>query len=231
MDTRSLTIRNIPALVWGAPSERAYLFVHGQCSCKEDAARFAAVAADKGYQTLSFDLPEHGERKTQPRPCTVHNGVEDLLAVIDYARQNWDAHGLFANSLGAYFSLVAWRDVRFENCLLSSPILDMQRLIENMMRWTGVTAEELEARGEIPTDFGETLSWDYYRYVRENPVERWDKPTAILYPELDALTERSVVDDFALRFGAQVEVVEGSQHYLQSEAELSILDTWMRKHA
>ena len=231
MNIQRQTIRDVPALVWGPPSERAYLFVHGQCSCKEDAASFAAVANDKGYQVVSFDLPEHGERKTQARRCTVQNGVADLHAVIDYARQNWNTHALFANSLGAYFSLVAWRDVRFANCLLSSPILDMQRLIENMMRWAGVTAEELETRGEIPTDFGQTLSWDYYRYVRENPVERWDSPTAILYPELDALTEQTVVEGFARRFGAQVEVVAGSEHYLQSETELAILDAWMRKHA
>ena len=230
MNTRSLTIRDIPALVWGRPADRAYLFVHGKSSNKEDAARFAAVAASKGYQLLSFDLPEHGERKTSPRLCTVQNGVEDLHDVMDFACRNWRTVSLYANSLGAYFSLVAWHDVRFENCLLSSPILDMRRLIENMMRWSGVTPEELEARGEIPTRFGETLSWDYYRYVRKHPVERWDSPTAILYPELDALTERAVVDDFALRFGAHVEVVEGSEHYLNTAPELAILDAWMRKH-
>ena len=231
MDIESRTISGIPTLVWGSPGERAYLFVHGQCSRKEDAACFAAVATGKGYQVVSFDLPEHGERKAQPRRCTVQNGVEDLHAIIDFVRQNWRTVGLFANSLGAYFSLIAWRDIRFENCLLSSPILDMQRLIENMMRWAGVTPEELEARGEIPTDFGETLSWDHYRYVRENPVERWDSPTAILYPELDGLTERAVVEDFKQRFGAHVEVVKGSEHYLQSDTELAILDAWMRKHA
>ncbi len=66
---------------------------------------------------------------------------------------------LYACSLGAYFSLVAWRDVIFRKCLFLSPVLDMERLIRNMMRWTGVTEERLREEKEIPTSFGETLSW------------------------------------------------------------------------
>jgi len=90
--------------------------------------------------------------------------------------------------LGA-FSLLAFRDVNFDMCLFSSPILNMQRLIENMMRWFNVTPEQLQAQREIPTPIGETLSWDYYCYVREHTVDVWNSPTAILYPELDNLTE------------------------------------------
>ena len=37
-----------------------------------------------------------------------------------------------------------------------------------------LTKEELQEKGEIPTDFGETLSWKYYSYVCEYPV-RWKK--------------------------------------------------------
>ena len=231
MQQQKQLIHGIPAIIWGAPAERVYVFVHGKASCKEEAERFAGLVAAKGCQVISFDLPEHGERKDDPRACDVHNGIADLQTIMAFVRERWSRIDLFANSLGAYFSLMAYRDLRFEHCLFSSPILNMQRLIENMMRWFDVTPERLEKERVIETSFGEPLSWDYYTFVREHPVERWDSPTAILYPELDALTEQTVVEGFARRFGAQVEVVAGSEHYLQSEAELAILDAWMRKHA
>jgi len=229
MHAQKQTIHGIPAIIWGDRSNRVYLVVHGKSSCKEDAGRFATIAVDKGYQVISFDLPEHGERATQGQVCTVQNGVQDLRTVMDYVRQNWNSVSLFATSLGVYFSLIAYRDVKFAMCLFSSPILNMQRLIENMMRWFDVTPEQLQAQREIPTPIGETLSWDYYCYVSEHPVEVWNSPIAILYPELDNLTEPEVVDDFAKRFGASVEVVSGSEHYLHSESELAIMDTWMKR--
>ena len=231
MHTQKLTIDGIPAIIWGERSDRVYLVVHGKASCKEDAERFASIAVDKGYQVISFDLPEHGERASLERACTVQNAVQDLRKVMDYVRQNWNSVRLFATSLGAYFSLVAYRDVGFDMCLFSSPILNMQRLIENMMRWFNVTPEQLQVQREIPTPIGETLSWDYYSYVREHPVDVWNSPTAILSPELDNLTEPEVVDEFAERFGALVQRVAGSEHYMHSDAELAIMDAWMIQHA
>ena len=47
--------------------------------------------------------------------------------------------------------------------------------------------EALAAKGVIPTAFGEDLSWEYLRYVREHPV-RWSVPTKILYGSRDSLT-------------------------------------------
>ena len=221
-----MSIQGIPAIVWGPPSERVYLFVHGKCASKEDAEALARIVVPRGYQVLSFDLPDHGDRKAEGRLCNVQNGVEDLNKVMDFVRSQWPSVSLFANSLGAYLSLVAFRDFSFENCLFSSPILDMQRLIENMMSWFN----ELEAQGEIPTPIGENLSWAYYSYVKAHPVEVWESPTAIIYPALDNLTELSVLEDFKRRFGAQVQVVPGSEHYMCSEAELEILDRWMAEH-
>ena len=84
MRVKRISIDGIPALVWGEPSERVYLCVHGKMGCKEDAAGIAVLAEQRGYQTVSFDLPRHGERRGEDRPCDVWNGVRDLTAVGDY---------------------------------------------------------------------------------------------------------------------------------------------------
>ena len=71
----------------------------------------------------------------------------------------------------------------------------MEQLILDMMGWAGVPEETLHEQGEIPTNFGETLSWRYLCYVREHPIQ-WDVPTAVLYAGKDNLTARRTVDAF-----------------------------------
>ena len=51
----------------------------------------------------------------------------------------------------------------------------MKIIIDNMMLWSNTTEEELMKKKEIKTDFGQTLYWDYYLYVKENPITNWNK--------------------------------------------------------
>lgn len=46
---RKLDINGIPAVLWGVPSKRLYLYVHGQGGCKEETAAFADVACRFGW--------------------------------------------------------------------------------------------------------------------------------------------------------------------------------------
>ena len=63
MEMKVYQIGSIPAVLYGAPSEKGYLFVHGQGGNKKEAAAFARVAVPAGYQVLGIDLPQHGERE------------------------------------------------------------------------------------------------------------------------------------------------------------------------
>lgn len=69
-----------------------------------------------------------------------------------------------------------------------------------------VTEEKLKSKKEIPTVFGETLSWKYLCYVREYPI-RWDNPTCILYGEKDQLTSKETISEFARRPVAKLTVM------------------------
>ncbi|OJF77417.1 MAG: alpha/beta hydrolase [Treponema sp. CETP13] len=230
LESSNIRIGNIPAIIWGSHSKDVYIFVHGKMSKKEDALEFAEIAIKKGYHVLSFDLPEHGERKNEKYLCTIQNGVKDLTDIINFAKKKWEKYNLFACSLGAYFSLVAYKNITFDNCLFLSPILDMEQLIKNMMKWFDVSEEKLEKNKEISTPMGETLSWDYYCYVKDNPVNIWNSPTYILYGTKDNLTEKSVVDLFVKKYNCKIELVENGEHYFQSPEQIEILYKWFNNY-
>jgi len=229
MVSQPIMIERIPAIVWGESSKKAYIYVHGKKSRKEEAQGFALRAAQRGFQTLSFDLPEHGSRQNDPRPCDVWNGVGELGVIGGYAAQRWRGVSLFAVSLGAYFSLLAYRDYPLQSCLFLSPILNMERLIRNMMQWFGVGEKALMEKRTISTPIGETLGWDYYQYVKAHPIDRWNAPTAILYGSEDNLTEREVAEQFAARFHADLTVLEGGEHYFHTEEQLAFLNEWLSR--
>ena len=89
METSHLYIENIPAIIWGLSSNKIFLYVHGQGGNKEEAKVFASIANRYGWQVLSIDLPEHGERKKERdlfNPWTI---VPELLTVMKYAKNRW----------------------------------------------------------------------------------------------------------------------------------------------
>lgn len=228
MERLDLKIEGIPAVLWGKPSKDLYLFIHGQGGCKEEAERFAEIANDYGWQVLSIDLPEHGERISEKNTFDPWHAVPELLSVMAYSKLRWNCVALCANSIGAWFSILSFADEKLERCLFVSPILDMLKLIKNMMCWAGVSEERLEREKIIPTDFGQTLSWEYLCYVKEHCIDRWCFPTDILYGSTDHLTEQAVVENFTGRFNCSLTVMENGEHWFHTPEQLKVLDEWTR---
>lgn len=230
MKRTNLRIEGIPAIVWGEASDKLFIAVHGNMSNKEDdiIVILAEEAIDKGYQVLSFDLPEHGDRIGEDYACKVQNCVSDLTAIMGYAQTISSNISLFACSMGAYFSLLAYRDLPLVQCLFLSPVLNMERIINNMMKWFNVSEDRLKAEEEIETPIGQTLYWDYYCYVKSHPIDTWSKPTAILYGSDDDICEFDVVSGFAKRFHCMLQVLEHGEHYFHNEQQLSYFKQWLK---
>lgn len=226
MTEETFSIGRIPAVLYGGSSGRAYLFVHGQCGCKEEGAAFAEVACPKGFQVLAVDLPEHGARKGDADRLDPWTAVPELQSALEFMKPRWDEVSLRANSIGAHFSLLAFAGEPLRRALFVSPILDMERLIADMMRGAGVTEEELAARGEIATDFGQTLSWRYLRWERQHPIQNWRCPTAILYAGRDNMTGRETAERFAAGRGAALTVMETGEHWFHTPEQLAVLRAW-----
>ena len=231
MVEKHITIDGIPALLWGGDSPKVIIAVHGNLSSKSDAPirMLAEEAIPLGYQVLSFDLPEHGDRKDDPTLCKPQHAVPDLKQVFAFASARADSISLWANSIGAYFSLLAYTDEVIEQSLFLSPVVDMQRLIQNMMTWFGVTEEQLRGEKEISTPMGLVLYWDYYQYALENPIMKWRAPTSILYGKKDELCEYDVVSSFCSRVHCSLTLSDRSEHYFHTEEDLAIYREWLRQ--
>lgn len=226
MKTTKFYIGKIPVIIWGAKSDKVYIYVHGKMSDKESAETFARIAENKGYQTISFDLPEHGERKSENYRCDIWNGISDLHRISVYTFANWKSVSLFACSLGAYFSLQAYKGITFEKCFFLSPIVNMEYLIKNMFQWFHITEEMLYTKKEISTPI-DTLSWDYYQYVKKNSVIRWNSPTCILYGSKDNLQSLQVIENFAKSNSVSLTISEQSEHSFMGNGDDEVIHNWL----
>jgi alpha-beta hydrolase superfamily lysophospholipase len=223
-----IMIKHIPAILWGEKTDKLFVAVHGNKSHKEDdvIGVFAECAMSKGYQVLSFDLPDHGERKSET--CKVQNAVQDLETVMHYAKTLSNEINLFACSMGAYFSLLAYNDEALQQALFLSPVVNMERLINNMMMWFNISEEKLKAEQEIATPVGLVMYWDYYCYVKEHPINKWNVPTSILYGTKDDTVERETVETFSTQFHAKLNLMGNGEHYFHTSEQLLYFSEWCR---
>lgn len=232
MKIERIKINNIPSIIWGEKSSKVFIAVHGNMSNKEDEVIkiLAEKVVKKGYQLLSFDLPEHGDRKLDTNYlCKVQNCVNDLEQVMEYANANYNEINIWACSMGAYFSLLAYKEENIKQCIFLSPVVDMKVIINNMMLWSNTSENELREKQEIKTDFGQILYWDYYQYVIENPITKWNKETYILYGSKDNMQDKNIIKKFANQFNCKLSILEGGEHYFHTEEQLNCYKNWLNK--
>lgn len=215
-----------PYLCYGQTSDQVCLFLHGQSGHKEEGERFAQIANPKGWQVVAIDLPQHGQRQGGAEPFLPWVVVPELEQVWQQLQGRWKRIALRANSIGAWLAMLALAGKPVDTCLFVSPVVDMENLIQTMMTWAGVTEERLEREREIPTDFGQTLSWDYLKYVRQHPVHALSAHTNILYGDQDNLVPQPVVECFARAEGAHLTVYPGGEHWFHTPEQVDVMGQW-----
>lgn len=82
-------------------------------------------------------------------------------------------------------------------------------------------------KDEIPTPI-DTMSWPYYRYVKEHPVDKWTASTHILYGAKDNLQSREVINSFVNRFNCQITISENSEHPFMGVGDKEIVEAWIK---
>ena len=196
--------------------EKTVLYIHGQGGNAGEAEHYRPLFPN--CRVIGFDY-------TSQTPWEAKEEFSRLL--FDAVCGENQPVTMVANSIGAFFAMSALSEKQVEKAYFISPIVDMETLIGNRMAWAGVREEELREKGEIATDFGETLSWAYLSYVRKHPI-RWTVPTHILYGGKDHLTSFETISRFAGKIGATLTVMEDGEHWFHTEEQMEFLDRWIQ---
>ena len=196
--------------------KKAVLYVHGKGGNAGEAEHYKPFFA--GCDVVGMDYKSEFPWETK----------NEILDEYERLTKEYSSVIVVANSIGAYFTMNALQGKSVERAFFISPIVNMEKLITDMMSWANVTESELKEKQEIITPCGETLSWKYLCYVRENPIV-WKVPTEILYAENDNLTAFQTVSDFANLTNASLTVMSGGEHWFHTEEQMNFLDEWLTK--
>ena len=233
MQKSEIKIRGIPAAVWGGRSKRVYIYAHGQGGSKDDAEFLASIICKQGWQVISFDLPGHGQRRHEPASCKSifydpRHTILEFREILSYAKKRWEEIALFAVSIGAWFILQSFRDEKLSDCLFVSPILDMKCVISNIMRRAGISRERLKQERMILTPARQPLFWEYWSFVLNNPITKWETSIRILYAENDDMTPLCIVRNFAQKFDCDLSVMKNGEHWFHTPQQLDYLRRWIK---
>lgn len=195
---------------------RIVIYIHGKGGNAGEAEHYRPLFA--GSDVIGFDYTAQNPWDAQM----------EFPRLFDVCTKGYDEVILIANSIGAFFAMSALAEKNISRALFVSPIVNMEKLIADMMLWANVTEDELQSKKEIQTAFGETLSWAYLCYVRRHPIQ-WSIPTSILYGGKDHLTSGETISAFAEKQGADLTVMEDGEHWFHTDAQMRFLDDWIRR--
>lgn len=195
--------------------KKGLIYIHGKGGSAAEAEHYRPLFPDCDVVGMDY------------RSETPWAAKEEFAAFFDSFRAAHASISLIANSIGAFFAMHALAEREVERAHFISPIVNMEKLILDMMGWAQVTQDELRLRGSIETAFGETLDWNYLCWVRSHPLA-WRIPTRILYGSGDHLQSMESIRTFADCVGADVTVMEGGEHWFHTPEQMAFLDRWMR---
>ena len=198
--------------------DKVVIYIHGKGGNAEESSHYKPLFSDCDVVGLNYTAQYPWEAK------------EEFPSLFDLICKHYKSVQIVANSIGAYFAMNALSDKQIEKAYFISPIVNMEKLIADMMYWANVTEDELRDKKEIKTTFGGTLSWEYLCYVKENPTT-WKIPTNILFGEKDNLTSYATISEFTKQTNATLTVMRNGEHWFHTEEQMKFLDEWINKSA
>ena len=193
---------------------KAVVYIHGKGGSPEEAEHYRKLFPDE--EIIGIDY----------KGSTPWEAGKEIRDIFTDLSNKYEEIKVIANSIGAYFLMNAGVNDIIDHAYFISPVVDMEKLITDMMSWADVNETELQKKGVIHTSFGEDLSWEYLCYVREHPIN-WTVPTDILYGSRDNLTSLDTMEAFAREHNASLTVMENGEHWFHTDRQMRFLDNWI----
>lgn len=209
---------------------KAILYIHGKNGAGSEIIRYGSLFSRFGYDVYSLDLPGHGKSEKSIADFTPWGTSSLISEKFKSLINTYESVAIFAVSIGAYFTMHALENFPCKPsfAFFVSPIVNMENLISNMMSLARVSEVDLRNKGEIRTTFGETLSFKYLSFVRENPIS-WNVETSILYGDGDNLTPIDILNDFVSSHKVTLTIMKNGEHYFHTKEELDFMDAWLER--
>jgi len=215
-DSRTEWFTRIEREEWiKANGKTAVIYIHGKGGTADESKHYEALFPDS--VVIGFDYKSN----------TPWEAKSEFYSKFVELSKEYEKITVIANSIGAFFLMNSGVEPFVNKAYLISPIVDMEKLIGNMMIWANVTEDELKEKGVISIDFGENLSWEYLEYVRNNPI-CWSVPTKVLYGEKDSFTTLETMQAFVKRIQASITVMMDGEHWFHTKEQMDFLDTWIK---
>lgn len=191
------------------------LYIHGKGGSPSEAEHYKKFFPDCEVIGLDYKnfMPEENAKE-------INSAVKNL-------KSYYEKIILIANSIGAFYAMNADISDEIFKAYFISPIVNMEKLVKNLMAWENISEDELKSKKIIETSFGENLSWEYLSYVRAHPL-KWNVPTKILYGGKDNLTSIETLTEFAEKNNFDIEVMENGEHWFHTEEQMNFLDNWIK---
>ena len=107
------------------------VYVHGKGGNATESEHYKPLLPE--YDVIGFDYKSE----------TPWDAKQEFTNLFDNYCKNYDYIVLIANSIGAFYSMNAFSDKQIDKAMFISPVVDMENLITNMMKWANVTENEL----------------------------------------------------------------------------------------
>lgn len=197
-----------------AMSDKAVVYIHGKGGTADVADYFRSFFPE--YDMYGFDYRSEDPWEAVPEYKDYFTGLSEKYSSIT----------VLASSLGAYFLMISGAGGMIKKAFFVSPIVNMERLIRDMMKREDVSDEELMDKGTIRISESEILSWDYLTWVRNHPIV-WNVPTFILYGEKDHFQSLETIEAFAKATGAGLTVMPGGEHWFHTDEQTEFRKKWL----
>lgn len=103
------------------------IYVHGKGGNANEAEHYKPFFAES--DVIGFDYQAQNPWEAQ----------KEFSSFFEVHSQGYDSVTLIANSIGAFFSMSALTKKQVAQAILISPLVNMEKLIVDMMMWVNVT--------------------------------------------------------------------------------------------